>query len=176
MQIFEIWKDIKGYEGIYQCSSFGRVKSLDRYITYSNGITHFVKGVILKQSKDTDGYKKVNLSVNQKCSCKKIHQLVFECFVNSRVGCIINHIDGIKTNNAFWNLEIVTNRENIAHYSKGNTQKQYTGVESRGKRYRAKTQVNGKTRHIGTFDTAEQASDAYANFVFNLDGSNKYCR
>jgi len=172
----EIWKDIKGYEGIYQVSSHGRVKSLDRDILYQNGEIHRMKGKIRVGGKDTDGYKQMNLSNDTLCVTKKTHQLVFEAFVGDRAGKIINHIDGDKTNNAYWNLELVTNRENISHYYGLSGVKGCRGIDKRKNgKFRAKTTHKGQRITIGTFDTLEQASKAYTDFIFKLDGSNKYC-
>lgn len=174
----EIWKDIKGFEGAYQCSSHGRVKSLSRkFIRATKKTTEHkereVVGRILKYGYDKDGYRTAHLSFGNVSIKRHIHRLVYETFVGERNG-ILNHMDGVKTNNHYWNLEIVTNRENIAHYYKDKTNKKYVGVEPRGKRFRAKTQYKGKTLHLGTFDTEDEARNAYLSFVFAQDKSFKY--
>ena len=100
--IEEIWKDIKGYEGLYQISNFGRVKS-------------FVKKEpkILKCGLTGIGYYTVNLCNAKNRSSKKIHRLVAEAFIPNpnNLPCI-NHKDGNKLNNYFGNLEWCTSSHN----------------------------------------------------------------
>lgn len=118
----EIWKDIKGYEGIYQVSSLGRVRSLDR-IDSNN---HPLKGVILKPYISNSGYLLVGLYKQQKRDRKLLHRLVAEAFIpNPNNKPEIDHINTIKTDNTVWlnedgsvnyektNLRWVTQKENI---------------------------------------------------------------
>lgn len=117
----EVWKDIKGYQGYYQVSNFGRVKSLDRIVTYSDKKVHSLKGKILKPMITKHGYETVDLRKNQKRKTSKIHRLVAIAFLkNKKNKPQVNHIDGVKTNNNLSNLEWVNNSENIRHaYKKG---------------------------------------------------------
>ena len=118
----EIWKDIKGYEGIYQVSSEGRVRSLDR-IDNNN---HPLKGVILKPYISNSGYLLVGLYKQQKRDRKLLHRLVAEAFIpNPDNKPEIDHINTIKTDNTVWlnedgsvnydktNLRWTTRKENI---------------------------------------------------------------
>ena len=99
----EIWRDIEGYEGLYQVSSFGRVKRV-------------TTGRILKGSKDTDGYLRITLSKNGVKSNHKIHRLVAQAFIpNTENKSQVNHIDENKTNNMISNLTWMTAKENINH-------------------------------------------------------------
>ena len=107
----EIWKDIKGYESMYQVSSFGNVRSLTR--KSSNGI---YKGRMLKPAIIGRGYLKVLLSKNNKQKMKMVHRLVAETFLPNPSGKkFVNHIDGDKTNNNVSNLEWCTAKENTHH-------------------------------------------------------------
>lgn len=109
----EIWKDIEGYEGIYQVSNFGRVKSLGRVIDTKNGRTT-VKGVIM--SPCGKPYLFVYLNKNHKSKYHAVHRLVAQAFIpNLENKPQVNHIDGNKTNNAVSNLEWVTQSENMLH-------------------------------------------------------------
>lgn len=99
----EIWRDIEGYEGLYQVSDLGRVKSL-----YTNRI--------LKGSKDAKGYLIVKLCKNSIKSNKTIHRLVAQAFIpNPENKPQVNHIDENKTNNMVSNLNWMTSKENNNH-------------------------------------------------------------
>ena len=104
----ENWKDIVGYEGYYQVSDKGNVRSLDRII---NG--HFYKGILLKQRKDKDGYLTVVLAKNKVCKWLKVHRLVAISFIpNTENLPTVNHKNEDKTCNAVWNLEWMSVADN----------------------------------------------------------------
>lgn len=113
----ETWKDIKGYEGLYQVSNMGRVKSLERTITRKNGRKFSVKERILKLRSDGRGYLQVVLcNGSGKIKNFKVHRLVCEAFhENPNNKPCVNHIDENKTNNAVSNLEWCTVAENNNH-------------------------------------------------------------
>ncbi|WP_195964653.1 NUMOD4 domain-containing protein [Clostridium cuniculi] len=117
----EIWKDIKGYEGIYQVSNFGRVKSLSRYRRSKNCYA-FVSEKIRKLSKDKNGYSIINLNNNGVSKTHKIHRLVMFAFNEKDYfeGAEVNHIDEDKTNNKIDNLEWCTSKYN-SEYSLNKT-------------------------------------------------------
>ena len=107
----EIWKDIKGYECIYQVSNLGNVKSLDRLST--NG--RRLKGKLLAKT-NSKGYIKVTLTNKNKSDNRDIHRLVAQAFIpNPENKPQVNHIDEDKTNNTVDNLEWCTAKENINH-------------------------------------------------------------
>lgn len=111
----EIWKPISGYEGFYEISSKGRVRSLDREIIFRNGNKRKYIGKILRQ-KYHNGYAMVNLNKNKECETVYIHQLVAKHFIGERPkNLVVNHKDGIKTNNNVENLEYITSSENNMH-------------------------------------------------------------
>lgn len=109
----EVWKDIKGYEGLYQISNYGRVKSMARIKKHSyNGIAH-LKEKILKPI-CINGYQRVSLSKDSKMTHKFIHSLVADAFVkNPHNYPEINHKDENKANNIYHNLEWCTHSYNI---------------------------------------------------------------
>lgn len=114
----EIWKDVIGYEGLYQVSNKGNVKSVDKYVNnrYGYGKKRFFKGKILSQHTDRLGYATVHFSVKGKGSTKKVHRLVCEAFCERQTGQnLVNHIDGNKLNNFAENLEWCTSKYNINH-------------------------------------------------------------
>jgi hypothetical protein len=111
----EIWKDIKGYEGLYQVSSLGRVKSLDKFVKNNLG-KYFKKGRILRRNMTLKGYYFVTLSKSDKGKKKRVHRLVAETFIpNPNNLPQINHINGIKIDNRVENLEWVSPKENTQH-------------------------------------------------------------
>ena len=108
----EIWKDIKNYEGLYQISSYGRVKSLER----KDGIGRNIKERILKPGINTKKYFFISLSKNNNQKTYVIHRLVALHFIpNSLNKPQVNHIDSDKSNNYIDNLEWCTHSENIQH-------------------------------------------------------------
>ena len=113
----EEWRDIAGYEGCYQVSSCGRVKSLERPIYRADGSLHRMQSEkILADRVNTYGYHLVLLSNMGATETKCIHRLVAEAFIPNDDGRPqVNHIDGNKANNAVENLEWCTGRENILH-------------------------------------------------------------
>lgn len=115
--MIENWKDIKGFEGTYQVSDQGNVRSLDRKMIYSNGKTHFYKGKMLKSYTEKSGY--VGIKLFNHCSRKttRIHRLVMETFVpvDDPTSLEVNHIDFNRANNTLSNLEWVTHAKNIQH-------------------------------------------------------------
>ena len=110
----EQWKDIKGYEGRYQVSNLGRVKSLPKKM--GNGVGYMTDTKILHPSTNHNGYCIVNLCKNRVCTFKQVHRLVAEAFiVNTDKKAQVNHINGLKTDNRVENLEWCTQSENQLH-------------------------------------------------------------
>ena len=103
--IGEEWKDIQGYEGLYQVSNMGRV------VSFQSKHPH-----ILRPKTDKDGYKEVNLYSKGKAKMHKVHRLVATAFLDNPNGHPqINHINEIKDDNRFENLEWVSAKENVNH-------------------------------------------------------------
>ena len=114
----EIWKDARGFEGIYQVSNLGRIRSVDRYVNsgLKNVKTFLHKGKILKQQQNRCGYLLIRGKKDNKKINILLHQIVAETFIsNPENKPEVNHIDGNKQNNCVSNLEWVTYSENLKH-------------------------------------------------------------
>lgn len=113
----EIWKPIKGYEGVYEVSNFGRIKSLEREIYRGKDYAKRVqKEKILKQVVNKDSYHRVSLNKNSKSKMFAVSRLVAEAFIpNPENKPEVNHIDANRFNNKVENLEWVTAEENLNH-------------------------------------------------------------
>ena len=166
-KITEIYKDIPNYEGIYQVSNLGNVKSIERNRKGANDVLIKVKERILKARKYKSGYMMLGLSKNSKTKTRLVHQLVAEAFLNhvpNKHISVVNHIDFNRINNNVNNLEIVTMREN-SNKKHIETESKYVGVfmDNRGVKWRASIYVNKKAIHLGIFDTEKEASKYYEN-------------
>lgn len=114
----EVWKPIKEFEGKYEVSNFGKVRSIDRLVKGTNGKVQRRKGMTKTQKHDKDGYLVVNLYTPKGNRPKKVHRLVANAFIdNPNNKPEINHIDGNKENNHANNLEWTTRAENMKHFS-----------------------------------------------------------
>tara|TARA_R110000803_G_scaffold27719_2_gene64600 strand:- start:325 stop:702 length:378 start_codon:yes stop_codon:yes gene_type:complete len=118
MNTKEIFKDIPNYEGCYQVSNLGRVKSLKRLVKHPSGSLKVVNSRILKLINHGQGYMMVNLNRKNKSKTMKVHQLVAMAFLGHTPmgfnGLIIDHINGIKEDNRLKNLQRITQKENFA--------------------------------------------------------------
>ena len=116
----ENWKDIKGYEGFYQVSDLGRVKSLERDVYCQNGIVRHIEEKILVPNLNNKGYQYVGLSKNGKRKGMLVHRLVALAFIpNLENKSQINHKNEIKNDNVVENLEWCENKYN-ANYGTRN--------------------------------------------------------
>lgn len=153
----EIWKDIEGYEGLYQVSNLGRVKRI-------------TTNRILKSSKHVSGYLMVNLSKNSVTSHQRIHRLVAQAFIpNPENKHDINHIDENKTNNHVSNLEWVTAQENSNHGTRNERISKMLSIPI--------IATNLKTRELTEFyginDCARQLELQASNITHVLKGRRK---
>lgn len=183
----EIWGDIPKFEGYYQVSNLGNVRSVERIIKYRDGRTFNYPSKQLNQTKDTKGYLQVGLNVNGRQTTHRIHRLVAETFlVKPEIKLIsVNHIDGIKANNQLDNLEWVTYSENTKKgYDIGLFDKSREAARERMKNntYQCKeVEVTFKNTGITkNFKSAREAS-RYINRCLNyftqllrIGGENKY--
>ena len=104
----EIWKPHPEYAGI-EVSTLGKVRTLDRVVSCKGNGTRLVKGRVLKQSKDKDGYLLVNITINGKQTTKRVHRLIAQTFITNPNGFpMVNHKDCNRDNNKVSNIEWCT--------------------------------------------------------------------
>lgn len=159
----EIWKDIKGFEGLYQVSNMGRVRSLDRDIITSHkgivSIRHY-KGKIMKFTNDGKGYFTVTLGKIH----YKVHRLVAIHFVDGyQPNLVVNHLNEIRTDNRAENLQFCTRGSNVLYSFN------IHGSNKLGKQVK---QFDGKGRCLSVYRTAKDAARIlglnYRRFIESL--------
>ena len=166
----EIWKDVPGYEGLYQVSNYGEVKSL--------GNNASRKEKILKPSKNVETYLKVALWKDGNKKTIKIHQLVTMAFLGhipNGYEIVVNHIDNNPLNNYIGNLELVTVRYNSSCH------KTDVGIywNKRDKRWSCRIVINYKIIHLGYFIEKQHGLNIYQKALANMhlyNGDNKEFR
>lgn len=170
METNEIWKPVVGYEGLYEVSSNGRIKSLNKSVIHKRYGVQKKNEFILNINKTSNfGYYKCKLTKNNVTKVFFVHRIVAEAFIpNTNNYPIINHIDFNKTNNNVDNLEWCTNRYNINH---ANSRKQksskYQGVSynKNAKKWIANIRIGKTQKYLGLFNSE---IDAYNKYVEQL--------
>ena len=128
--MIELWKDIEGYEGLYQVSNTGKVKRVKHIDTKCRQGYRVFKERMLKPISNERGYLYVKLSKNNKEKTFKIHRLVAQAFIsNPNNYPQVNHKDEVKTNNNITNLEWCDNKYNCNYGTKSQRQ-----IETRRKK------------------------------------------
>lgn len=177
----EIWKEVLGYEGLYEVSNLGRVRSVDRYVN-SGGVMNknrlsLKKGRLLNCSPTKRGYTRVSLSKGSKTQQIMIHRLVAIAFLNPIEGKLnVNHINGIKEDNRVSNLEFVNQRENVLHakiYTMGKACP-FVSYLKKYNRYESSIIINNKAVKLGRFKTEEEAFNSYVKALKENGLENKY--
>jgi len=116
MDMMEIFKPVRGYEGLYEISNRGRVKSLQKRIGGRRKPITVYRELILKTNNNGNGYLQVSLCKDGKRKQHFVHRLVAEAFCDNPNGCnVVNHIDADRQNNSAANLEWCTTAQNVAY-------------------------------------------------------------
>lgn len=173
----EIWKDIEEFEGLYQVSNYGKIKSCERYVN-SVSVKRIVNEKLLSLGKDKDGYLMAVLCKFGSKKTVKIHRVVANAFIDKIDGKnIVNHIDFDKSNNNIANLEWVSCLENICHSKlKLKSSSKYIGVSYNKKDdvFRVLIYINGKNVYLGSFKNEEDAYKRRCDYELKNNISNKY--
>lgn len=164
-----VFKDISGYEGLYQISNFGDVKSFHKFNSQKRKNNEFVS---LKKA--SNGYLFVCLYKDKKYKHFLVHRLVAQHFVEGYDDSLyVDHIDMNKENNSSSNLRWVTSRQNSTYCREkyNESTKKPIGVyfDKNCNRYKSSVRVKGKNIHIGYFNSSEEARSAYLNKIKELN-------
>lgn len=161
----EEWKAIPGYDGLYEASSKGRIKSLFRIDRMNRKVYEKIRKVDFGGS----GYLQVSLSKYGKKKAFSVHTLVAMAFLghkpNGTQSIIVDHKDNDKTNNIITNLQLTTQRINSNKDRKGLHGCYFNKAR---KKWRSSIMINKKSYYLGTFATEIEASNAYQNKLNQL--------
>lgn len=157
----EVWKDVVGYEGLYEISSFGRLKRLKRTTPGKDGVEYNYPESINKGDYDKDGYIRTTMSKNRKKKTKKLHRLVAEAFIpNPNNYPEVNHLDESKDNNHVNNLEWTTTKGNANYGTRNERITNHPNQIAKINGWKKPVRVtNLKTGDIETFESATKASE-----------------
>ncbi|HHX63157.1 MAG TPA: hypothetical protein GX707_20965 [Epulopiscium sp.] len=175
----EIWKDIPEYEGCYQASNLGRIRSLDRIVVDSRGGERFYRGGVMNGSVNK-GYRQTTLRINGIGRNFMFSQIIAMTFLGHKPDghtLVVDHINGDRSDNRVSNLRIVTNRANTTICFRSNEESfssEYAGVNwhENVSKWRSQIQHRGVKTHLGYYDTELEASNAYQSALSKIkDGS-----
>ncbi len=151
--MIEVFKDVPNYEGIYQVSNLGNVKSLK-----------WNKEIIMKQG-ISSRYLAVNLRKENISKIYRVHVLVAMTFLNykpnGKQDFVIDHKNGVRTDNRLENLQIVTQRENTQNYHKSIKGQIGADWHEQTKKWRSRIYINKNIVHLGLFEEEKDALKAY---------------
>jgi len=152
----EIWKPVVGYEGYYDVSSRGRIRSVNTKRRRK------IVSRILKSGLRPDGYHNVVLSREGVTRTRTVHRIVAEAFLGPSE-LTVNHRDGDRGNNSVGNLEWLSIRENIHVGDLCKKGSQFAGVAPDAKtgKWISRIQVDGRRIYLGTFDSEQEAALAF---------------
>ena len=174
----EVWKDIPNYEGLYQVSNLGNIKSLS-FGAKNHKLSNIV--TLLKKTPSNMGYYKVELYKNGKSKMYYVHRLVAMTFIpNPENKPQVNHIDGDKSNNSVSNLEWATSKENLHHAVNTGLRSATPMLGRRGSQnptskifYQYDLNGNYIATHCGISETARQLGIKPSVISACLSGRNK---
>ena len=189
----EIWKDIEGYEKIYQVSNLGRIKRKSRIIKCKNNRIFQVNEKIMKPFDNGKGYLVITLMTNKRKN-EYVHRLVAKCFLtNYNEKKVVNHLDFNKKNNCVSNLECISQKENIYYsiqngrYKEGIKESSYKRIinaKEKAKKNKEKiislylngiSKVNiAKTLHLKTENVSEIIDNNIKKYILCVETNEKF--
>ena len=169
----EEWRDVVGWEGLYQVSNLGRVKSLSKRIVYKDGRVYVHPPRVMKNQKISTGYRSVMFYGANGKKQYYVHRLVAETFIlNPNNLGDVNHKDGCKTNNILINLEWCSRSDNIKHAYKNGLSLAHMD-EAIKECSRPVIQYAPSGEIIAEYSSANKAAKASG---YNQGQISKYCR
>jgi hypothetical protein len=163
----EEFRDVPGYEGLYQVSNLGNVKSLPRKRNHIGNTSYYTKEKIVKGTIVRGGYLSFNLNKNSEIKHYRIHQLVAMAFLGHKPDgtsvIVVDHIDDNRINNRLDNLQLITQRENTSKRIRGKSKYLGTHWHSYHKKWCSSINVKYKTIYLGYFNCELAAHIAYIN-------------
>lgn len=166
----ETWEQVPGYEGYYEASSLGKIRSVDRLLTLNNGSCVFYESVILSPKIDKGGYAIVVLSKEGKRIDAKVHRVVASAFLGLRLhikkcnrhSITVDHKNNIKLDNRVGNLQLMSLSMNSSKLNKESPSNLIGGYEDKNNStWVAQVKYNRKSFHIGRFKTQRESSEAH---------------
>ena len=169
----EIWKDVPDYEGLYQVSNLGRVRSLPKVWISAYGGVRKHNGKIMKLQMNKFGYFSIRFFKNGIGKTMRVHQLVAMAFLGHKpcgYKLVIDHINDNPSDNRVENLQIVTVRFNT-HKTQGKYSSKYKGVwfNKRSNKFESRIKINYHYKYLGAFENEYDAHLAYENALQNLE-------
>jgi hypothetical protein len=173
LNCLEEFKDIPGYEGLYQVSNLGRIKSCNRVVKHNNGNVHHKKEKILRQSNNGKDYLSVLLyDDNGFKKSHYVHRLVLRSFIGES-NLLVDHKNHIRTCNILSNLRYLTARLNSSTVvNRPIPASKYVGVTKNSNsinKWKSTLRINGTKRYVGSFKTEIEASEAYQKALYNWE-------
>lgn len=166
----EEWRSVKGYEGYYEVSSKGKVRSVDRVIKTANGIKRKYSGKILSQHLSDKNYPLISLYMNCNEKTYYVHKLVAISFLGHKP-CgskeEVDHINGDRTDNSISNLRILSGEEHRKikkHSIWGVSKYKYACWHKKNKKWLGSFSKNGKSYHVGYYESDKEASLAVIEY------------
>jgi hypothetical protein len=173
----EVWKDIKGYEGLYQVSNMGRVKSLEKKCKCCGGGVRTIRCKILKQTPYSNGYLMLSLSKENEIKKFMVHRLVAIMFIeNTENKPTVDHKNTIITDNRVDNLRWATQKENLSNEI---TRKRFKEIQSETGRKNVKFAQKShekKVKCVNTGEVFESLTKAGKHYGINSDGISSCCK
>ncbi len=166
----EKWKSVKGYKSLYEVSSFGRVRSLDREVKTNKGSRKYKGKTLVAVPDKKSGYDIYGLSKGGKVKNFRAHVLVAVNFLKHKpcgFDVVVDHKDENPRNNHIDNLQLISHRDNISKSKSKIHKNKYTGVcwHKGAEKYISSIMVDKKLKHLGYFDNAEQANKERLDYV-----------
>ena len=172
----EIWLDIQNYEGRYQVSNLGRVKSLKRTVPHAGSKTRTFKETILKTNKVAFDYLQVTLYKDGKRKCRYVHNLVMEAFVGEKQDDYeVNHKDEDKNNNTLENLEYLTAKQNNNYGTRRQRMSEKNTNGKKSKKIKGTHLITGDVIYFPS--QAEAKRQGYGNHISDVcNGKREKCK